>query len=131
VTLEPVTEVPFHGGGADVLALAYPAAINAVQVLPEHGFAEWLGGMLARQDARQPLPELPPALQTLPLSCRQLQPAVAQPQVLVAHQPAIPTLASLPLAVTMRAGFRSGIPNRNPHLPTLYRNPGNLVPGQA
>ncbi len=61
--------MPLHGRGADVLALANPATVDAVQVLSEDGFSEGLGGMLAGQDARQPLPELPAALQALPLSC--------------------------------------------------------------
>src|SRR5215831_5601317 len=103
VAFEPVTEMPFHGGRADALAPAYPAAVDAIEVLAEYRFPERLAGVLTRQDSRKALPELPPAIQALPLPTAYLQPTMPQSQVLVAHRPLIPPLASLPLTLAVRA----------------------------
>lgn len=43
---QTVAEVALDGGGADALAPAHPAAVDAVEMLAEDGFAEWFTGML-------------------------------------------------------------------------------------
>jgi hypothetical protein len=63
MAFETVTEVAFHGGGAEALVPAHPATVDAIPVLTEYGFAERLAGVLARQNSRKPLPELTPTIQ--------------------------------------------------------------------
>jgi hypothetical protein len=57
MALQSVAEVSLHGSGANAFALSHPAAVDAIQVLPEDGLAERLAGALAGQDSRQTLPE--------------------------------------------------------------------------
>lgn len=76
LAFQPVAEVALDRRRSDALPLTEPVPVDSVQVLAENRLAKRFGRVLTGQNARQPLPKLPTAIQAQPLACGNLQPAV-------------------------------------------------------
>jgi hypothetical protein len=97
----------------------------------ENAAAERLGGALARQDAREALPKRAAAIPAPELARLQFQHAMPQSPTLVPRLPDAFIFDAQTAAVAVRAGFRPGMPGRNPDLPRDLFDACNLKSRQA
>src|SRR4051794_32210782 len=66
--------MPFYGGAADRFALGHTAATDSIPMIFEDFETKGFGGMLARQDSRETMPESPAAIVPHPMLARQQDP---------------------------------------------------------
>jgi hypothetical protein len=112
LALEGAPEVTLDGGGAERLAPAQPAAVDAVEVVAKDHLLEGFAGALPEENTREALAEVASASPATELGALQFQDAAAHPHVLVPHPAHIPAFVSQGGALTVRASDRPGIAGR-------------------
>jgi len=86
---ESALKIALHGGRADPLPAAQPAAVDPVQVLGKDHPLKSFARPLARQDPWKPLAEISTATLALELAGFQLHNTMPQPPVLMPHSPGV------------------------------------------